>query len=467
MPRDRWIRRGAVALGLSLVMLLAVPVSAVAPGHYQVWGVARKGGTRVPDGTVITAWIGATQFGQTTSLTSGGLGVGSYGLEVLGDDPDTPLSKEGGVAGEVVTFRIDGLPAAETGSWDTGWDIIDLNAAGTPTETPTPSPTSTDTLVPTPTETLTPTPTETLVPTETVTPTITLTPSSTLTPTATLTPSSSATTTQTPTDTTTPEPTATHTPTATSTSTPDPSWSCDSVLVNGGFETEGGWVIPDTRYTAGYSGDIVRTGNRAMRMGIAQVDVQVYSYSDARQAVTIPADATKARLVGYLYALSGEPLAMPLSSPPVAADALTQLAAADDSDVQYVVVLNRHGYLWSALLWQREDERGWRRHEFDLRPYAGHEISIQAGVYNNGIEGVTAMYMDDMSLEVCVPSGARVFLPLIVKAPDGAVATPTPTPTETPTPTLTPTPTTAPTATGEPYPRPAAASAFGVRQSRR
>jgi bacillopeptidase F (M6 metalloprotease family) len=49
------------------------------------------------------------------------------------------------------------------------------------------------------------------------------------------------------------------------------------------------------------------------------------------------------------------------------------------------------------LLWQRS-------HEFDLTAYAGQTIKLNVGVYNDGQDGITAMYLDDVSLEICCPS---------------------------------------------------------------
>ena len=40
-------------------------------------------------------------------------------------------------------------------------------------------------------------------------------------------------------------------------------------------------------------------------------------------------------------------------------------------------------------------------HQFDLLGYAGQTIKLQFGVYNNGGGGVTGMYLDDASLELC------------------------------------------------------------------
>jgi bacillopeptidase F (M6 metalloprotease family) len=54
-------------------------------------------------------------------------------------------------------------------------------------------------------------------------------------------------------------------------------------------------------------------------------------------------------------------------------------------------------------LWQRQDNRAWGFHEFDLAEYAGQTIKLHFGAYNDGLGAVTAMYVDDVSLEICSP----------------------------------------------------------------
>ncbi len=54
-----------------------------------------------------------------------------------------------------------------------------------------------------------------------------------------------------------------------------------------------------------------------------------------------------------------------------------------------------------TLLWQRSNDRYWRRFEFNLLRFAGQTIQLQWGTYNNGYSGVTSMYVDDVSLLAC------------------------------------------------------------------
>jgi len=70
-------------------------------------------------------------------------------------------------------------------------------------------------------------------------------------------------------------------------------------------------------------------------------------------------------------------------------------------DVQYVLILDWYGNWIDTLLWQRKDTQAWALHSFDLSRYAGDYVRVQFGTYNDGWGGVTAMYVDDASLQVC------------------------------------------------------------------
>jgi len=164
---------------------------------------------------------------------------------------------------------------------------------------------------------------------------------------------------------------------------------CVEGIANGGFEDDSAWVLPDTDYPANYTTVITHSGDRSMRVGIVEPDDNRYSYSSARQTVAIPADVVSATLGFWLYPVSEEP----------PASAIQRITLA--GDWQYVLVLNEDDQTIDTLVWQRTDDRQWAFHQFDLGVYAGQTIKLQFGVCNDGVDGVTAMYVDDVSLELC------------------------------------------------------------------
>lgn len=199
---------------------------------------------------------------------------------------------------------------------------------------------------------------------------------------------------------------------------------CEDLIENGGFEENRDWIIPVTAYRAAYSRAQFYDGARSMRTGIIDPEDNVFSYSDAAQTVAVPVNADLARLRMYIFPISDEALTQELPvvrlGTPFGQEALS-------GDVQYVLILDRNGVWIDTLLWQLSDRRRWEVHEFDLRKYAGRTIRLQFGTFNDGADGVSAMYVDAVSWETCE-------------------STPTPRPTRT----VTRTPTETPLVTGTP-----------------
>jgi hypothetical protein len=255
-------------------------------------------------------------------------------------------------------------------------------------------------ITPTPTPPVTNTPTPTATPTHTATPTATEPGAPTATPTETPTPTSEL-----PTETPTITPTPTETPTASPTpTTPSP---CQDVIVNGGFEVDQAWELPNTSYPADYSTDQAHSGARSMRTGIVD-GPNVYSFSSARQLVDIPADADSASLTFYIYPLSGEAGFISRLLQPFGPflDQAGQLSSAWPSapwafDFQYLAVLDANNNL-IAFEWRDTRDTGqWELISVDLLGYAGQSIKVEFGTYNDGADGLTAMYVDDVVLQIC------------------------------------------------------------------
>jgi len=207
---------------------------------------------------------------------------------------------------------------------------------------------------------------------------------------------------------------------------PIPPGGCDDLIDNSGFESNQDWDIPITTYPARYSSDRSHSGSRSMQTGIVSSYDNVYSYSDAGQWVSIPWSVTSVKLRLWEYPSSSEYASLALPEPPTG-KYYSEMNL--NTDAQYVIVLNQYGYILETLLWQRSNAKYWVSHEFDLKKYAGQTIKIQFGTYNDGYDGITSMYMDDVTLEICT--------------------TQSPTPTPTPKPGVTPTPTSTPSTCSE------------------
>ncbi len=169
---------------------------------------------------------------------------------------------------------------------------------------------------------------------------------------------------------------------------------CRELVVNGGFESQEGWVFPQTAAPAEYAQGIAHSGKQSVRTGILSPLNNVLSYSSIWQPVVIPSDVGKATLSFWVY---------PVNTGPI--------EDYHGGDLQLALLLD-YPY-WSmgfsplrqTLLSLRSNSRTWTHYEYDLTSYAGRKIWLYFGTYNNGWAGSwgspMAMYVDDVSLLAC------------------------------------------------------------------
>ena len=155
---------------------------------------------------------------------------------------------------------------------------------------------------------------------------------------------------------------------------------CLDVASNGGFETDEGWVINNTPLPATYTTDRFHNGARSMRLGVASSTTGSgsTSYSSVDQTIPLP-NGVKATLTFWLYPLNENQ---------------------DHGDLQYVGLYDEEG-TWSTLWSDRLNIQNWITRELDLTPYAGQVIRLRLSVRNDGDSDGTALYVDDVQLEVC------------------------------------------------------------------
>ena len=181
---------------------------------------------------------------------------------------------------------------------------------------------------------------------------------------------------------------------------------CGDGVENGGFEYDGVWEIPGEApgvYPADYTTAEVNSGKRSMRIGLIHPDDDQYAWSSARQLVTIPSNASSAAFRFWLYPLTEEEPMSPSEAPLSYAIVQASLSS-DDDDLQMVRILDESDEFLDSLVRQRSDDQDWVFHEHDMLRYAGQTVKLYFGVMNNGQGGITAMYVDDVSLELCAPA---------------------------------------------------------------
>ena len=262
---------------------------------------------------------------------------------------------------------------------------------------------------------LTPTPTFTPEPTLYGTPCwlpLALRPAPTRTPTITRTPTQNpypvptSTITATPTRTLPPSLTPSLTPTLTPTPRPTPT-NCYEALRNTGFESDEAWQRGNSPHPAAYTTVVAHSGARAMRLGIEPASANIESYSSVRQSFTVPGSATSVTLRFWWWRHTEEPTTASVSFLPQSEFLPPSLVASRPvPDVHEVILLNPLTYETLAALWQgRVNDSTWVQMTFDLTPWRGRQLLIYFNANNDGLGGKTWMYLDDVTIQVCLPAG--------------------------------------------------------------
>lgn len=184
---------------------------------------------------------------------------------------------------------------------------------------------------------------------------------------------------------------------------------CSEAIVNGGFESTSWWSIVSSGYPAAYTNLLAHSGARSMQTGITNsLNNQLTESRVRTQLITIPSTATTATLRVWLYPTTSESPLVAIEKSGMAQAPAPVVSPFGDTtllyDAQYVRVLDTSDAVIGTLLYIRSNNAYWSLHEFDLMPFAGRTVKIEIGAYNDGTDGVTALYADDVSLNICASS---------------------------------------------------------------
>ncbi len=181
--------------------------------------------------------------------------------------------------------------------------------------------------------------------------------------------------------------------------------SCTQLIGNGNFEKNKNWLIHGSTRPAIYTTAKSLNGVRSMRSGIVDAAYNTKSFSVFSQDVSIPADASSVTLTFYLYQRSSESGATSSAGSSLPG---VQSLNSPTKDINYVGLYDLNNNLVAdPLVWERSNARIWTGYAFNLLGFHGRQLRIKFGTYNDGLDGVTAMYVDAVSLEVC-PSAIPV-----------------------------------------------------------
>jgi hypothetical protein len=160
-----------------------------------------------------------------------------------------------------------------------------------------------------------------------------------------------------------------------------PLTNCWELVANGGFETQSAWYslnLPAAQPR--YVTSPVHRGSTSLLTGYTTtMGAPALLYSSIQQTITVPLTAAKTTLTFWRYPVSGD----------------TQ------GDFQYLAVGSTPTNV--TIVWKmKSNEQAWTPTTLDLSTYTG-TLTIRFGVYNDGKNDVTAMYLDDVSVQACGP----------------------------------------------------------------
>ena len=137
-----------------------------------------------------------------------------------------------------------------------------------------------------------------------------------------------------------------------------------------------------------------------MHIGITNPADNRFAYSSIWQYVTIPAEAGTATLDAWIYPRRSGWYGSAAQPPLPAGIRLDREESRLHNDAQYILLYDQNDRQ-HVLLYTLLDSQTWERYAFDLSAFAGQTVKLYFGVLNNGYGWVTAMVVDDVSLEVC------------------------------------------------------------------
>ncbi len=185
-------------------------------------------------------------------------------------------------------------------------------------------------------------------------------------------------------------------PTATPVPTPGPAPTatlcpaCRELLRNGGFEATAAWRMlgdPPGAYSSGQA----HTGARSLRLGLAAGDGQRYSFSSARQQLTLPAGTGTASLGLWYRAVTSDTIG----------DRFQVLVQGSGPATRTLGYLDLAASTWTSVT-------------LDTSGYLGQPLVLQLTAVNDGYAGKTTVYVDDVAWTVCLARDRHfLHLPLV------------------------------------------------------
>jgi hypothetical protein len=183
-----------------------------------------------------------------------------------------------------------------------------------------------------------------------------------------------------------------------------PSTGCYNLLLNSTFEADTDWVIKAATQPSAYSTEYWYSGSRSMRNGVPAGLPNPFpgqwTTSEFFQPVTIPANAYYAQLNMRLLPRSTQ---ASFAASPLSVDTTYDSLALTATEAQYGFIMDPTGINDYRMLfkWVPTDSAYWLYRSFNLIDFRGMNISVLFGAANDGYNGDTSLWVDDVNLEIC------------------------------------------------------------------
>ncbi len=182
--------------------------------------------------------------------------------------------------------------------------------------------------------------------------------------------------------------------------------SCTNIMLNSNFEGVDGWVISPANIQSTYTTQYWKSAFQSMLSGVPVGTVNPFPYQwttgEFVQNVTIPADAISARLKMRLLPKSSYQWGYHVEEQ-AALDAAKNTNAPEATESQYGHIRDATNTttLFQMFKWFPIDSAYWLYREYNLIAFSGQTIGVLFGAANDGFNGNTALYVDEVYLEVC------------------------------------------------------------------
>jgi len=152
-----------------------------------------------------------------------------------------------------------------------------------------------------------------------------------------------------------------------------------------------------------YSVYRAHSGIQSVQMGGLPGEPVRLCHSSLHRSFTIPADALSADLIYWRWRGTDAGIR---AQGPWAVDGFHEGVAKSSlyygEDLQEVLLLEDDHISVAALLERsRSHDDGWTQATYDLLPWRGQTVIVYWNAYNDGLDGRTWMYVDDVEIEVC------------------------------------------------------------------